>query len=68
MVHRGWTPGAHKSHSITPPPQLERGEKNMTKGSWVEIRTVRDPSPVTVMDKIDSTWGNWFNLSPTKSE
>ena len=27
-----------------PPPQLDRGEKNITKGSWVEIRTGRSLS------------------------
>ncbi|KAM9591472.1 uncharacterized protein ACIBXB_006268 [Morphnus guianensis] len=26
-VDPGWMPGAHQSHSITPPPQLDRGEK-----------------------------------------
>jgi len=61
-------PGAHQSHSITRPPQLDRGDKNVIKGSWVERRTGRDHSPITVMGKTDSTWGNQFNLSPTKSE
>jgi len=27
------------------------------KGSWVEIRTRRDHSPITVTDKTDWTWG-----------
>jgi len=49
-------PGAHQSHSITPAPQLNRGENNMMKGSWVEIRTGRDHSPVTVTYKTDWTW------------
>ena len=26
-VDAGWMPGAHQSRSITPPPQLDRGEK-----------------------------------------
>ncbi|KAM9614599.1 LOW QUALITY PROTEIN: A-kinase anchor protein 4-like [Morphnus guianensis] len=26
-VDPGWTPGAHQSRNITPPPQLDRGEK-----------------------------------------
>jgi len=26
-VDRGWAPGVHQSCSITPPPQLDRGEK-----------------------------------------
>jgi len=33
------------------PPQLDRGEKNITKGSRVEPRAGRDQSPNTVMDK-----------------
>ena len=40
-VDPAWMPGAHQSRSITPPPQLDRGEKNKIKGSWVEIRTGR---------------------------
>jgi len=32
----------------------------MMKGSWIEIRAGRDHSPVTVMGKTDSTWGNQF--------
>jgi len=30
----------------------------MIKGSWVEIRTRRDHSPITVMGKTDWTWRN----------
>lgn len=32
--------------------------ENTTKGSWVEIKTGRHRSLVTVMSKTDSTWGN----------
>ncbi|KAK0675839.1 DOP1 protein, partial [Pygoscelis papua] len=57
-------------HSITPPPQLDRGEKNTTKGLWVEIRTGRDHSAITVMGKTDLTWGGRgeINLLPIKSD
>jgi len=40
------------------PSSAGEGEKTMTKGSWVEIRTGRDQSPITTMGKTDSTWGN----------
>jgi len=40
------------------PPELDRGEKNMMKVSWVEIRTRRDHLPVTIIGKTGSTWGN----------
>jgi len=53
----------------TPFPQVDKeGKKNTTKGSWVEIRTGKDHSPVTLMDKTGSTQGKLFNLSPIKSE
>jgi len=55
IVQPGWMQDAHKSHSITLPPQLDRREKNTMKGSWVETRTGRDHSPFTVMGKTDST-------------
>jgi len=42
--------------------------ENITKGSWVKIRTGRDHSPITVTNKTDSTWGSEFNLLPIKSE
>jgi len=38
------------------------------KVSWVEIRTRRDHSPVTITGKTDLTWGNQFNLLTIKSE
>jgi len=40
-IDPAWTPGAHQSCSISPPPQLDRAEKNIMKGSWAEIRTGR---------------------------
>jgi len=39
-------------------PSAGQGRANVTKGSWVEIRTGRDHSPVTVTDKPDLTQGN----------
>lgn len=41
------------SPSIAPVPLTEQGEENMTKHSWVKIRTGR--SPVIVMGKTDLT-------------
>jgi len=40
-----------------PPSSTGQGKGNIMKGSWVEIRTGRDHSPVTVMDKTDGTSG-----------
>jgi len=59
-------PGAHKSHSIAPLPQQDRGRKNATEGSWVEMRAGRDHSPIPVTGKTDSTQGNQFNTLPIK--
>jgi len=56
-VDAGWSAGAHQSRSVTSPAQQERGRENMPVGSWVEIRTERDHSPITVMGKTDLTWG-----------
>ena len=56
-IDPGWMPGAHQSCSITPLLSWTEGE-NITKGSWVKIRTGRDDSPITVMGKTDSTWQN----------
>jgi len=39
------------------PSSTGQGRGNMMKGSRVEIRTGRDHSPITVMDKTDRTWG-----------
>jgi len=44
------------------------GEKNIIKGSWAKIRAGRDHSPITMMDKTDSTWLNQFSLLTIKSE
>jgi len=43
---------------LDPSPSAGQGSKNMMKGSYVEIKTGRDHSPVTIMDKNDSAWGN----------
>jgi len=40
----------------------------MTKGLWVKIRTRRHHSPAIFMGKPGWTWGNYFTLSPIKSE
>lgn len=32
--------------------------ENVTKGLWVDIKTRKDHSSVTVTDKKDSAWGN----------
>jgi len=37
------------------PSSTGQGRKNTIKGSWVEITTGRDHSPVTIMGKTDST-------------
>jgi len=34
-----------------------QGRENTTKGSWVEIRTGRDHSPVKITGEADCTWG-----------
>ena len=35
-----------------------QGRENVIKGSWVEMRTARDPSAIPVTDKTDSAWEN----------
>ena len=42
--------------------------ENITKGSWVEIRTGRDPSSNTVLGITGSTYRYKVNLFITKSE
>lgn len=58
------------SDIITPASSLHSSagqrRENVTKASWVEIRTVRDHSPHSV--KTGSTWGYSLNLLPIKSE
>jgi len=39
------------------PSSAGQGRGGMMKGSWVETRTGRDHSLVTLMGKTDSTWG-----------
>lgn len=56
-IDSGWMPGAHLSClSILSSAGHQR--KRRTKGLWVGIRTSRDHSPVTVLGKMDSAWGN----------
>jgi len=66
-------PGAHQSHSITPPPQLGTGEKSTAEGLWVKIRTIR----IKIIGEIThyhqgqnrlNLGRKKFNLSPIKSE
>ena len=40
------------------PSSAGQREKNMTKSSWVKIRTRRDHSPITITGKTDLIWGN----------
>ena len=56
-VDPGWMSGAHQSHSITPPSSAGQRRENITKGSWVEIRTGSGHLPITVTGKTDSVWG-----------
>ena len=54
--------GAHQKpchHSLSSPGQ---GRGNMMKGLWIEIRTGRDHSPITVTEKTDWTWGEKESL------
>jgi len=39
-VDPGWTPGAHQD-GLSFPSSAEQGRENITKCSWVEIRTGR---------------------------
>jgi len=39
------------------PSSTAQGRKDMMKGSWVEISTGRDHSPITITDKRGWTWG-----------
>jgi len=64
-VDPDWMPGAHQSCSIAPLAKLDR--ENTMKISWVEIRTGRDLSPISVTGKTDSTWGK-IGLLLIKSE
>lgn len=47
----GWMPRITFLHSWT-------GKRNITKDSWVKIRTGRNHSLITVKGKTDSKWGN----------
>jgi len=48
------------------PSSTRQGKENMMKGSWVEKRTGREQSPVTIMDKTDSAGENELKLLPVK--
>jgi len=47
-------PGAHHRHSVAPL-SAGQGRENITKVSWVEVRTGRGHSTITVMGKTDSS-------------
>jgi len=39
------------------PSSAGQGRENKSKGSWVEIRTGKDYTPITITGKTDLTWG-----------
>lgn len=59
VVNQNWMPSAHQSHSITPL-SAGQGTENMTKSSWVEIKTGRVWSLFNIRSKLGSTWGKLF--------
>lgn len=44
------------------------GERGVTESSWVQRRTGRDQSSITLTSKTDLTGENEFNLLPIRSE
>jgi len=66
--HQVLTKPALSTLYLSKPSSTGQRRENTTKGSWVKIRRGRDHSPITIMGKTHLTWGNQFNLSPTKSE
>lgn len=40
------------------PSSAGQERENITKGSWVEVRTGKGHSSITVIDKTDLAWGN----------
>lgn len=67
MTVPGWM-GFPIKAALLLPSSFGHERENIMKGSWIEIRTFRGPSPVTVIGKIDSNQGNEFNLLTIKSE
>lgn len=39
-------------------PSVVQGRENWTKTSWVKTRTGKDHSPIIVLRKADTSWGN----------
>lgn len=50
------------------PSSAGQGREHINKSSWVELRARKAHSPAAIMGKTDSTWGNYYNLLPIKSE
>jgi len=48
--------------ALSIPSSAGQGRENMTKDSWVKIRTGRYHSPITIIGKTDPTWRNQFNF------
>jgi len=44
--------------ALSLPSSTGQARRNIMKGSWVEIRAGRDHSPITIMGKTDSAFGN----------
>lgn len=53
--------------ALSIPSSAGQGRENVIRSSWVVIRTERDHSAVTVMDKTDSTWGKLFFFQSNQS-
>jgi len=51
-VDPGWRPDAHQA-ALSPLSSDEKRRENIMKGLWVEIRSGRDHSPITVTGKTD---------------
>jgi len=43
--------------ALSHPSSAGQGRQNIMKSSWFKLRTGRDHSPVTIMGKTDSAWG-----------
>lgn len=67
QVGPGWK-GVPTKVALSLPSSFGHQIENVMKGSWIEIRTCRDHSPVTVTGKTDFIWGNELNLLTIKSE
>lgn len=48
--------------ALSLPSSVGQGRQNIMKDLWIEIRTGRDRSPVTVSSKTGSTWGKGIYL------